>query len=61
MLGIPVFYVQHIATILKVLASKKAIVDPDGFEDFCNGHLDEKFKNEKTKWNHHNTTVCTQK
>ena len=57
MLGIPVFYVQHMAAILKVLSSKKAIIDPDLFEDFCNGHLDEKFKNSKTKWNHHNPTV----
>ena len=56
MLGIPVYYVQHFQTILAVLSSKKALLDPMGFKAFCDGHLDEKFKNERTKWNHHNTT-----
>ena len=57
MLGIPVDYVLHFATILKVLSSKKALLSPEGFQAFCNQHLDDKFHNEKYKWNHHNTTV----
>ena len=57
MLGIPVEYVHHFATILAVLSSKKALLSPEGFQAFCNGHLDEKFQNKKTKWNHHNVTV----
>ena len=56
MLGIPVYYIQHFQTILAVLSSKKALLDPMGFKAFCDGHLDEKFKNKRTNWNHHNTT-----
>ena len=59
MLGIPVEYILHMAAILKVLSSKKALLSPEGFEAFCNEHLDEKFGNPKTVWNHHNpTTHC---
>ena len=57
MLAIPVDYIIHFGVILKVLSSKKALLSPEGFEKFCNHHLDEKFQNPKTVWNYHNTTV----
>ena len=54
MLNIPVEYILHFVAILALLDSKKALPIPDAFEAFCNDHLNQKFRDERYKWNHHN-------
>ena len=59
MLNIPVEYVLHFVAILAVLDSKKALPNPDAFEAFCNDHLNQKFRDERYKWNHHNVIIVS--
>ena len=39
-LGIPVWIVRNHATILAVISDKKASINADAFEDFCDDHLE---------------------
>ena len=56
MLGIPVWIVRNFATILQVCCEKKAVLDPDAFEKFCDDHL-EKWYDSPYAWNMHNPTT----
>ena len=55
-IGVPVWIVQDVATLLSVINSKNADIDPDEFEKFCDQHL-EKWYNSPYSWNKHNPTV----
>ena len=55
-IGVPVWIVRDVATLLSVINSKHADIDPDEFEKFCDQHL-EKWYNSPQSWNRHNPTV----
>ena len=58
-LGINVEMVRNYATILSVINEKRAKLDADAFEAYCNAHLDKLYKGEFKKylWRRHTTTV----
>ena len=51
--------VQNYATILAVINEKKAKLDAEALEAYCNAHLDKLFYGEFQKylWRRHTTTV----
>ena len=55
-IGVPVWIVSNIATLLAVINTKNADIDPDEFEKFCDDHL-EKWYDSPYSWNRHNPTV----
>ena len=52
----PVWIVRNVATLLAVINTKDADIDPDEFEKFCDEHL-EKWYDSQYSWNRHNPTV----
>ena len=57
-LGIPVRYVNNARTMIALMNSKKAKVNPEKFEEYGDAHLQDMESDPKYSWNKHNPTVC---
>ena len=57
-LGIPVRYVNNARTMIALMNSKKAKVNPEKFEEYGDAHLQDMESDPKYSWNKNNPSVC---